>query len=88
MFYATYKFGAWVINEELIDLTFQFSQEWLQTKMKLIWRPLLTGCLIAGFFSSITGYVLTRYLWRWHVINAWKKRRSDRKMLAKGRNSP
>ncbi len=78
LFYATYKLGAWMLNEPVLELNFEFTLEWLDTWIDLIWEPLLLGCFTAGAFFSVTGYVFVKYFWRWHVIRAWKERKAKR----------
>jgi len=78
MFYATYRLGAWMLGEPALSLEFEFSWEWLQDQLEDIWLPLITGCLTAGIVTAGLSYLLVRYFWRWHVIQAWNARKEAR----------
>lgn len=78
IFYATYAFGAWMLNvpEQAGDM--ELSAEWIQQEFKNIWQPLLLGSVTAGIAFAISGYFTMRMLWRLHVVHAWRKRAAKR----------
>lgn len=78
VFYAAYKFGAWLLDRPPTGFHFELSWEWLQTGFLTIWKPLLLGSLIFGVVSGITAYFLVQAFWRWHVADRWKQRRERR----------
>jgi uncharacterized protein (DUF2062 family) len=78
MFYSTYKFGAWILNEPPQDLAFELSIEWLTESLAGIWQPLILGSLLCGIISAVLGYLLIRGLWRWHIISHIQKRKERR----------
>lgn len=79
LFYFCYLVGTWILqtapNEFQIELTF----DWLMTGLAAIWQPFLLGCFIVGSVSAITGYVIMRLFWRWHVVREWEKRKLSRR---------
>jgi uncharacterized protein (DUF2062 family) len=79
MFYSTYKFGAWILNEPPQELEFELSIEWMAQSLAGIWQPLLLGSLLCGVISAILGYLLMRGLWRWHIISNIQKRKERKK---------
>jgi uncharacterized protein (DUF2062 family) len=75
MFYAAYRFGLWVLNQQSAIESFEFSYVWLEQSLSLIWQPFLLGCFIIGIFTSFTSYLLVRILWRYKVVTRWKNRK-------------
>ncbi|MCC2637960.1 MAG: hypothetical protein K0Q68_1679 [Moraxellaceae bacterium] len=41
-------------------------------------EPFLLGTMVLGLLAGSLGYVLMRLYWRWHVLNAWKRRQRKR----------
>ena len=78
MFYATYVLGAWLLQVPVHPFTFELTMEWLMEAISLYGPAFLLGCLVAGTCFSIIGYFSIRWLWRWKIINAWKKRKESR----------
>ena len=74
LFYAAYKFGAWVLGVQTSEFQFQLSGEWLLEKLSEIWEPFLLGCFVFGVFSALISYALIRILWRHHIIKEWHSR--------------
>ena len=74
IFYAAYKFGAWVLNSPVREMEFSLSWEWLSNEMTFIWEPFLLGSLLFSIISSITGFALVRFFWRRHIIHEWHNR--------------
>lgn len=44
-------------------------------------EPFLLGTMVLGFLAGSLGYVLMRLYWRWHVLNAWKRRQRKRRQV-------
>ncbi len=79
MFYFAYRLGAWLLNMELETDAIEFSFSWLWANFGAIGYPLLFGSLVCGWVCATTGFVLTRVLWRFHVISRWRDRRAARR---------
>ncbi len=79
MFYFAYTIGAWVLDSPTHNFLFELSFDWLMIELAHIWKPFLLGCLICGLVSGITGFLAIRVLWRFHIFQYIKKRRSRRK---------
>jgi uncharacterized protein (DUF2062 family) len=93
IFFFTYKLGAWLLDWEIIVHEFVPTFAWLAQQVGQIWQPLLLGSLLCGWVAGVTGFVLTRVVWRLHVIGRWRARRGrraarTRSMAAKSSISP
>ena len=75
MFYFAYRLGAWLLNMQLEVASIDLNFEWLVDNLGNIGYPLLLGSLVCGWVSGVTAFVITRIVWRWHVINRWRERR-------------
>ncbi|THB68639.1 MAG: DUF2062 domain-containing protein [Gammaproteobacteria bacterium] len=82
MFYATYRFGAWILGTSPIDnFTIELSIDWVMNTFDLIlqiWQPLMLGSVIAGLFFSFLGYFTIKLIWRYSIIRSWKNRSAKR----------
>ena len=76
LFYAAYKFGAYIMGQEAIESDYELTIEWFSNQLDSIWEPFLLGCLIFGLVSAIIGFVAIRLLWRLHIIQHLKERRA------------
>ena len=87
LFFFAYQVGTWILGEPAAGhIAFELSYEWLQTELKLIWKPFLLGCFIMGVICAGTGYAVIRGLWRLHLVKHYqmrKARRQQRKAAAK-----
>ena len=70
IFFAAYKFGAWLLNETPKAVHFEMSVDWLLTKLVDIWQPFLLGCFALGIATAAVGYVTVQIIWRIHVIQS------------------
>jgi len=75
IFYAAYKFGAYLMGQELIEKDYELTLEWFSSQLDLIWQPFLLGCFLFGLISAIIGFFSIRLLWRLHIIKHLKERR-------------
>ena len=78
LFYFAYLLGAWVLDIPAKEFEFELSLEWLQLQMGTIMEPLVLGCLLMGFVSSILGYAIIRLLWRLQIVRHIKQREERR----------
>ena len=46
--------------------------------MKPFVGVLIFGSLLCGWVAGVTGYVLVRVSWRFHVISRWRDRKAHR----------
>ncbi|QYZ67709.1 MAG: ATP-binding protein [Gammaproteobacteria bacterium (ex Lamellibrachia satsuma)] len=74
IFFLAYLVGSTVLGSPQDTQAFEFSVDGLQNGLDGLWAPFLLGCLICGTFFSLVGYFTIRGLWRWHVINHWRRR--------------
>ncbi|GLQ31612.1 hypothetical protein GCM10007876_20910 [Litoribrevibacter albus] len=81
LFFATYKFGAWLLGTEPVD-SFEFTTEWLANGLSVVWQPLYFGSAVTGVILAITGYVTVQVVWRYRVIKKWKARAARRAKLS------
>jgi len=76
IFYFAYRLGAWLLDMQItvdeIDLNFS----WLWANLVTIGYPLVFGSLVCGWVSGVTGFVVTRVLWRRQVVRRWQARRA------------
>ncbi|NOZ52323.1 MAG: DUF2062 domain-containing protein [Gammaproteobacteria bacterium] len=79
LYYFAYKIGTWVLDENPQPIHFELSTTWLTQSLSAIWQPFLLGCLIAGIVSALFGVLTIRGLWRIHVIQNWRDRKTRRK---------
>lgn len=75
LFYAAYRFGAWMLDIAPRQIHFEMSVQWLLTRLVEIWEPFLLGCFVLGLVSALVGNLAVRAIWRIHVIQSWKLRR-------------
>ena len=78
IFYATYKFGAWILGTPPMDFSIEMSWEWLTQELIHMWQPLLVGSLSCGTFFGAIGYFSMRAFWRWQVLRHWEMRKAQR----------
>jgi uncharacterized protein len=74
MFYFAYRLGAWLLDRRIEVATIRLNWEWLSTHFGEIGWPLLFGSLLCGWVAGLTGMVVVRMLWRFHVIRRWRAR--------------
>ena len=79
IFYFTYRLGAWLLNMQLVTETIELNVNWIWANLGSIGYPLLFGSLLCGWVAGVTGFFITRILWRVHVIARWKARRERTK---------
>lgn len=76
LFYAAYRFGAWLLDETPKRIRFEMSIDWLMTRLHDIWEPFLLGCFVLGLATALIGHITVRAIWRIHVIQSWRLRRT------------
>jgi uncharacterized protein (DUF2062 family) len=78
MFYFTYRLGAWLLDIEVQVDGIELSWTWLSDNLANIGYPLIFGSLLCGWVAGVTGFVLVRVAWRFHVISRWRARQARR----------
>jgi uncharacterized protein (DUF2062 family) len=78
LFFASYKVGAWLLDQPQRDIHFEISLDWLLSSVSDVWQPLLLGCLVLGLLSALFGQIVVRLIWRIHVASSWRERRRRR----------
>ncbi|MEC7137837.1 MAG: DUF2062 domain-containing protein [Pseudomonadota bacterium] len=74
MFYFAYKLGALLLGEEPTVDDFNWSFGWFMDNTTRIGYPFLLGCLVCSWVSAVSGFVVSRLLWRIHIVRKWQKR--------------
>lgn len=75
IFYLAYKIGAFLLNEVPLPISFEFSFEWLEEKIRDIWDVVLVGCLTLAIVAGTLGYFITDYAWRIAIIRKIHERK-------------
>ena len=78
IFYFCYKVGTWVLDTPITDIEFTLSIDWLQNELAVIWQPFLLGCFITAVVAAIAGNIVVRIIWRYLVLQNWRKRKDNR----------
>lgn len=66
IFYVCYKLGAWILGVG-IEQDFVMSLEYVWQVFDTIWQPFLLGCLIVSVVSSVSGYFVIQFIYRYKV---------------------
>ena len=85
MFYFAYRLGAWLLDMRLETDSVQMDLDWWISNLDNIGIPMLFGSVVCGWVAGVTGFVLVRVFWRFHVIRRWKERRARRRQRPPGR---
>lgn len=79
MFYSAYLVGTWIIGEPATDFSFELTFDWLLNEMATSWKPFLVGCFTLASISSLLGYWIIQWIWRYSIVS----RRSSSSHLKK-----
>lgn len=78
IFFFAYKLGAWLLDLQVAARPWELSWQSLWQRLADVWWPLLLGALVCGWVAGLTGAVLSRLLWRIHVVRRLRERRRRR----------
>lgn len=78
IFYFAYRLGAWLLDRQIEVATIHLTWEWLSTHIGAIGWPLLIGSLVCGWVAGLTGMIIVRLTWRFHVVQRWRERKASR----------
>lgn len=88
-FLLCYTVGAFILNTPAQPVAFEISFDWLTGEFLRVWQPFLLGCFTVAGALALAGYYGMRWLWRWHVLRDWEKRRRRPKTRPRcGRGTP
>lgn len=76
MFYFCYMIGNWLLGTEPTIEQFKMDIKWFESILGQIWEPLLVGGVVTGLVVGGISYLVIRGLWRWYVINQYRKRKT------------
>lgn len=88
MFYFAYRLGAWLLDRQIEVGTIRLNWDWLSSHIGEIGWPLLFGSLVCGWVAGVTGMVIVRVVWRFHVIRRWRERQNSRRLRLARANPP
>jgi len=78
IFYFCYLVGTWVLGAPTQDFTFEASWQWVLDSLSTVGPSFLLGCALCATAFAIIGYFGIHALWRYSVVNEWKKRSSKK----------
>ncbi len=77
-FLLCYSVGSLILRRPIQPANFEISFAGLSVELLRIWQPFLLGSFVVGGSLALIGYYGARWLWRWHVVRDWEKRRERR----------
>lgn len=77
VFYVTYRIGAFTLNMPPRELPDQVSVSWFANQLIDAMPALVLGSLICALTLGLVANILTRLVWRWHVL--YRRRRKRRR---------
>lgn len=80
IFFFAYKLGAWLLGLDPAGEPFELSWQWLRERFAQAWWPLLFGSLVCAWTTGLTGMVVSRQLWRLHLLRRLMARRAARRL--------
>jgi len=78
MLITNYRVGAWLMQEPVHKLHFEFSLHWFTETALDVWEPLLLGSVFLGLLAAVLGNLAVRGLWRLQLNRRWRERRTLR----------
>lgn len=82
MFFFAYKLGVWLLGADVEVTNIELSWSWLTAQFSQIWWPFILGCVVCGWVAGLSGMVVARMIWRFHIIKRWRRRRERRRARA------
>lgn len=79
IYFGTYLFGAWLLNEPPVTRDFEMSMAWVERLATESWIPFLVGSVSAGVIFGVLGWASMQLLWRYSVATRWKNRLAQRR---------
>lgn len=75
VFYFEYRLGALLLGMQPQPWPDQFSWDWLDHQVGLLWKPLFLGALITAAVTAALVYFGVGALWRWSAARRLRRRR-------------
>jgi len=75
IFYICYLVGAWLLNTETQEFTFEANWQWVVDSLSTIGPAFLLGCIVCAILFAIIGFIGINTLWRFSVAKEWNKRK-------------
>jgi hypothetical protein len=76
--YLCYWVGATILRTTPQAIDFEVSFYWVGEQFLRVWEPFLVGSFVVATTLAVIGYYGMRWLWHWHVLRDWEKRRARR----------
>jgi uncharacterized protein (DUF2062 family) len=73
---AAYLLGAKILGMETVSFD-DMTMSWLMSQVVPLWL----GSIILGSLLALTGYLLSRALWRLYAVRNWQQRRNRKEKL-------
>lgn len=74
VYLGAYWVGSQLTGDPLTALYFEPSWEWVDTQLRLIWKPFLLGCLVCASIAAVLGYAIVSLWWRVAVLYRYQRR--------------
>ena len=78
VFYFTYRVGTFLLNRDSVPVDFEFTVEWLSSKLVDVGVPLYVGSIVCGVMFGVIAYGLIQFLWRRKIRSDWRERQQRR----------
>jgi len=78
MYALAYWLGCHVLGIPVTAFHFEMSWQWVQTELFAIWKPFLTGCLLAGLLAAALGYTILGTFWQVVLVLKYHERKRGR----------
>jgi uncharacterized protein len=75
VFYASYRLGAWLLNQPILTFPEQWDWGWLWHSLAVVWPPLWVGALVVGISSATALYAGVRVALFRRVWLRWRRRK-------------
>lgn len=75
MFAFAYWLGCQFLGVPIMDFHFEMTWHWVRTELLPIWKPFLTGCLLAGMLTAALGYAALATLWQVLLVMKYHERK-------------
>lgn len=77
IFYATYRFGSWLLQQPPVAYPEHWSASWMLEQMADISSALYLGSLITALVAAALSFFAVRLLWRLRIHRQWRARRAN-----------
>lgn len=79
LFAFAYWLGCQFLDVPVTDFHFEMTWQWVQTELLPIWKPFLTGCLLAGLVTAALGYAVLGTVWQVILVLKYHERKRESK---------